>query len=210
MFSLRGIRVQQLHRPGACVALARGVAVVSLALLVGCNTDNPDADAGADGPRPTDATTDRPAGDSNADAGPPAPASASIGSKGGAVSVVLGALFERVTLVLPAGALAQGETAKLTLAAKKTLAVDHPSVGGAEHLGSISLAVSPESLRRKVELALVMKVRFNGSSLPTGARDELLKDPLSWSERYLLASMPESGDLHSASTPVCSVAPART
>ncbi len=182
-------------------------------MMAGCSDDDPvpAADAGAKdaaaldaGPAPDsggDAAVDL-AGDassssgdassskdtsSGADAGAP-PASGTFSSAGGSISVALTGLVTRIQLDLPAGTLAASEKATMTLNARASLPADHPTMGGADHAGGFSLDVSPASLRKKVELALRLRVTLSNKLLPAAARKSMYKDPMAWAEAHLLAS----------------------
>ncbi len=140
------------------------------------------------------------------DAGPP-PASATFGSAGGSISVPLAGLITRVRLDLPAKTLSATEKVKLTLIPSQTLPKDHPTIGGAVHGGGFSLDVDPASLRKKVELALRLRVTFAGAALPAAQRKEAFKDALTWSERHMLATFRDAQVKDTAAVALCKYSP---
>lgn len=145
------------------------------------------------------------------DTPPPAPTlpgvdevSADMGTDGGSVTVVGPGALRSVTLTLPAGVLAQQETATLTLARSNQPQLE--DVGGSEFVAALSLEIGPTDLHDKVFEALEATYEIDPAELEASQRASLLDDPVTWARQHLLAAA-ERDDEADHNIAKCSSAP---
>ncbi len=156
-------------------------ALLCLLLLAGCPDD--EAPAG-DGGLSDGATT----GD-----GALPPSTATLDEKGGRLRVGGHGPVQAVRLVLPAGTLASGEKATVTLKHSRTQPKDQPKLSPAVWFFELGLDVQPESLFTKIHKAATVELELDPSHPAFSDPKQkalVAKDPVKWANDYLLRTRP--------------------